>query len=33
MEEGETKGSFLFPGWSFTFEADKWEPDPKTLSW
>lgn len=27
VERGGTIGSFLFPGWSFTFDADKWAPD------
>lgn len=32
VERGETIGSFLFPGWSFTFDTGKWEPDPKASS-
>lgn len=27
--EEKTIGSFLFPGWIFTFDTDKWEPDRK----
>lgn len=33
VERRETIGSFLFPGWSFTFDTDKWKPDTKASGW